>query len=95
MSARTFGVDLRVELREARRRAAPDDLHRAVARRELRDRELQRAVLHDEPAGEHGREHGRAGDDPERDEHEPFAAGPEPGADEAQRERDPAQHHQR
>ena len=95
VSASTFGVTCGSSCAEARRRAAPDDLHGAVARLELPDRELERAVLHDEPAGEHGCEHGRAGDDPERDEREPFAACAEPGADEAQRERDPAQHHQR
>jgi hypothetical protein len=61
----------------------------------LPDRELERAVLHDEPAGEYGGEHRGTRDDPECDQSEPFAAGAEPGDDEAERERDPAQHHQR
>ena len=87
--------DLRVELREGCHRAAPHDLHRAVARLQLPHCQLERAILHDEPPGEHRGEHCCSGDDPERDEHEPFAAGAEPGPDQAQREGDPAQHHQR
>lgn len=43
--------DLRVELREAADCAAPDDLHGPVARLELSHRELELAVLHDEPPG--------------------------------------------
>ena len=41
---------------------------------ELRGRLRERPVLHDEPPGEHGREHGGARDDAERDEREPLAA---------------------
>ena len=57
--------------------------------RELRRRERQRAVLHHEPAREHGGEHGRARDDADRDEDEPLAAGAEARPHEPEREGDP------
>ena len=86
-------LDLRrdgcVQFREPVDGAAPHDLHLAVARIELRGRVRERAVLHHEAPGEHGGEHGRAGDDADRDEHEPLAARPEACADEPKRERDP------
>ena len=47
---------------------------------------FERPVLHHEPAGEHGCEHGRARDDAERDEREPLSARRQPGGHEAQRE---------
>ena len=57
--------------------AAPRDGHLAVARVEPAGRLLERPVLHDEPAGEHGREHRGTGDDPDADEREPGPAGGE------------------
>ena len=57
--------------------------------RELRGRERERPVLHHEPPREHGREHGCARDDADRDEDEPLAAGAEARPHEPERETDP------
>ncbi len=83
-----------VEAGEAVGRAAPDDLHRPVLRIEPAHSELECAILHDEPPGEDGGEDRRAAHHPGSDEHEALAARPEAGPGEAQREGDPAQHHQ-
>ena len=74
--------------------AAPDDLHGAVLWVEAAHGELECAILHHQPAREHGGENGCPADDADPDEHEPLAARPEAGSGEAQREQDPAQHHQ-
>ena len=69
--------------------AGPHDLHLAVPGGELRRCERQRSILHDEPAREHGGEHGRAGDDADRHEDDPFAPGSEARAHEPERVGDP------
>ena len=81
--------DEAVEPRERVLGAAPGDRDLAIGGRKPRRRLRERPVLHDEPAGEDGREHRRAGDDADRDEDEPVAARREPGADEAQWVADP------
>ena len=80
------GCNLRVERSEVVHRAAPGDLYLAVARCELRGCEGERAILHHEPAPEHGGEHCRARDDPDSDQDEPLAAARQAGRDESEGE---------
>jgi hypothetical protein len=82
-----------VQAHEVVGRAAPGDLHLTVAGGELRGRLSKCAILHHEPAGEHGCEHRSARDHAERNERKPAAAAAQAGGDEPQRIRDATQEH--